>query len=729
MDMDMARDALVQEARELLSAMEAALLQIESSGVDSEAINAIFRAAHTIKGSAGLFAFNRIVSFTHIVESVLDRVRNGVLPIDDAMLSLLLNCGDYIAQLVDAIAARLEEVEPDPARRAELEAQLNLLLDEHDRAPAHPSAPAPAPAAPVSAEPVASADPVASPYWHLSLRFSPDVLRMGLDPLSFLQYLGNVGTLLNLQTLPEGLPPLAQLDPEQAWIGFELDLQSEEDRAAIDGVFDFIRDDASILVLPPHAAMAEYRALLAARNDPPMLAALLAQGTLTADEAARALLPEQATVESVPVITPAAAVEPAIKAPANTARGGDEKKGGYEQKFIKIEVSKLDQLIDLVGELVIAGAGASLIANRRKDSQFEEAVQSIAELVEHIRDAALNLRMVPIGEVFQRFPRVVRDISHELGKEIDLVVTGADTELDKSMVERLSDPLMHIVRNAMDHGIEATDARLAAGKPVAGTLRLNAYHESGSIVIEVSDDGRGLNKTRILAKAVERGLVTADQPLTEREVFRLIFEPGFSTAEQITNLSGRGVGMDVVKKNIESLRGEVEIVSTEGAGTTVRIRLPLTLAIIDGFQVMVNESVFVIPLDLVIECIDLAGLDGHHDIVKLRGEPLPFIRLRELFELPALEHGRESLVVVQFGQQRAGLVVDRLLGEFQAVIKPLGELFSRIKSISGSTILGDGRVALILDVANLVHQAVQQQAAPQNSKAGTGLVSPQKSNG
>ncbi|MBB5191626.1 two-component system chemotaxis sensor kinase CheA [Silvimonas terrae] len=726
MDMDMARDALVQEARELLDAMEAALLQIEASGADSEAINAIFRAAHTIKGSAGLFAFNRIVSFTHIVESVLDRVRTGKLPIDAPMLSLLLNCGDYIAQLVDAIAARVEEVEPDPARRAELEEQLNQLLGEPAQTHAAP-APAPVASAIPAAQTSVVEDPVNSPYWHLSLRFLPDVLRMGLDPLSFLQYLGNVGTLLNLRTLPEGLPPLAQLDPEQAYLGFELDLQSEEDRAAIDGVFDFIRDDASIVILSPHAPMHEYRTLLALRPDPQMLAEVLAQGTLTADEAARALLPPEETVESVPVNAPVVMTETAAKAPA--ARQGEDKKGGYEQKFIKVEVSKLDLLIDLVGELVIAGAGASLIANRRKDSQFEEAVQSIAELVEHIRDAALNLRMVPIGEVFQRFPRVVRDISHELGKEIDLVVTGADTELDKSMVERLSDPLMHIVRNAMDHGIEATEARLAAGKPAAGTLRLNAFHESGSIVIEVSDDGRGLNKARILAKAIERGLVTAEQSLAEHEVFRLIFEAGFSTAEQVTNLSGRGVGMDVVKKNIESLRGEVEMLSTEGAGTTVRIRLPLTLAIIDGFQVMVNESIFVIPLDLVIECIDLAGLDGHHDIVKLRGEPLPFIRLRELFELPRLEHGRESLVVVQFGQQRAGLVVDRLLGEFQAVIKPLGELFSRIKSISGSTILGDGKVALILDVANLVHQAVQQQAAPQNSKAAGSLASPQKSNG
>ncbi|WP_308446551.1 chemotaxis protein CheA [Silvimonas soli] len=725
MDMDMARDALVQEARELLSAMESALLQIETSGADSEAINAIFRAAHTIKGSAGLFAFNRIVSFTHVVESVLDRVRNGKLPIDGPMLSLLLNCGDYIAQLVDAIADRTEEIEPDETRRAGLEQQLNGLLGEI------PSVAAAAETAPVEAvddvlPEVVAVDGVANDNWHLSLRFSPDVLRMGLDPLSFLQYLGNVGTIVNLHTLTEGVPALAELDPEQHYLGYELDLVSTADRASIDSVFDFIRDDATIHLLPPHAPIAEYRALLAEVVEPERVAELLAQGSLTADELAQALAPE-AGVEIV-TATQVLAVDSLLKAAVPTNRPGEEKRG-YEQKFIKVEVSKLDQLIDLVGELVIAGAGASLIASKRKDSQFEEAVQSISELVEHIRDAALNLRMVPIGEVFQRFPRVVRDISLELGKEIELVVTGADTELDKSMVERLADPLMHIVRNAMDHGIEATEARIQAGKAAAGTLRLNAYHESGSIVIEVSDDGRGLNTARILAKAVERGLVAPEQILAEHEIFRLIFEPGFSTAEQITNLSGRGVGMDVVRKNIESLRGEVEILSTEGVGTTVRIRLPLTLAIIDGFQVMVHDAVFVIPLDLVIECIDLAGQDGHHDIVKLRGEPLPYLRLRDLFEMPRLEQGRESLVVVQFGQQRAGLVVDRLLGEFQAVIKPLGELFSRIKSISGSTILGDGKVALILDVPNLVHQAMVQQAVPHPGKAANGFASPQKSNG
>jgi two-component system, chemotaxis family, sensor kinase CheA len=327
--------------------------------------------------------------------------------------------------------------------------------------------------------------------------------------------------------------------------------------------------------------------------------------------------------------------------------------------------------------------------------------------------------MIPIGEVFQRFPRVVRDVSQELGKRIELVITGAETELDKSMVEKLSDPLLHIVRNAMDHGIEAVEAREAAGKSPVGTLRLHAYHESGCIVIEVNDDGRGLDAKRIFDKAVERGMIAPDAVLTEAEVHQLIFAPGFSTAAAVTNLSGRGVGMDVVKRNIEQLRGDIEILSVAGQGTTMRIRLPLTLAIIDGFQVAVGESVFVIPLDLVVECADMAISTGGQHIVNLRGEPLPYVRLRELFDLPAAQAGtRESLVVVAYGQQRAGLVVDRLLGEFQAVIKPLGQLFRGLKGLSGSTILGDGSVALILDVPMLVSSSI-----PPNNREAVGHAS------
>jgi two-component system chemotaxis sensor kinase CheA len=341
---------------------------------------------------------------------------------------------------------------------------------------------------------------------------------------------------------------------------------------------------------------------------------------------------------------------------------------------------------------------------------MEEASQSVSELVERIRDASLTLRMVAIGEVFQRFPRVVRDVSKEIGKDIQLLISGADAELDKSMVEKLSDPLMHIVRNAMDHGLEPAEERVNAGKSATGTLRLNAYHDSGSIVIEVVDDGRGLNRERILAKAIERGLVQPDQVLTEREVYRLIFEAGFSTAEQITNLSGRGVGMDVVRRNIEQLRGEVDVLSEFGSGTTVRIRLPLTLAIIDGFQVQVGTEMFVLPLEQVIECVDLVQQDSNHYLVNLRGEPLPFIRLRELFGITGQTVVRENLVVLQCGLGRAGIVVDRLVGELQAVIKPLGPMFQKNRGLSGSTILGNGSVALILDVAHLIQQAGRRAA-------------------
>jgi len=407
------------------------------------------------------------------------------------------------------------------------------------------------------------------------------------------------------------------------------------------------------------------------------------------------------------------------------SRFGEEKKS-VEQKFIKIEVSKLDQLIDLVGELVIAGAGASLVAKQKKDQRFDEATQTISGLVEQIRDAALTLRMVQINEVFQRFPRVVRDMSREIGKNIELIVTGAETELDKSMVEKISDPLVHIVRNAMDHGIESAAERLAAGKPEIGVLRLNATHESGSVVIEVFDDGRGLDKEKILRKAIAQGLIEADATPSDNDIFRLTFEPGFSTAEKVTALSGRGVGMDVVKRNIDSLHGEVDIFSNHGQGTMVRIRLPLTLAIIAGFQVVVGGAVFVIPLDLVVECINLSVHQVYQNVVTLRDEPLPFIPLRELFDLPYKESARKSLVVVQYGRLRAGLLVDNLLGECQAVIKPLGKLFSKVKGLSGSTILGDGRVALILDVAHLIAQSgkvEQARAWDAEVRSDLGLIS------
>jgi two-component system chemotaxis sensor kinase CheA len=399
--------------------------------------------------------------------------------------------------------------------------------------------------------------------------------------------------------------------------------------------------------------------------------------------------------------------------PAQPADASPKKARGAAGHSIRVDAEKLDHLITRIGELIIAAAGAQVAARRARESDLIEQTSTLAGLVEQVRESALQLRMIKIGGVFDRFKRVVHDISRELGKEIQLVIKGEDTELDKTLVEQIADPLTHLVHNAMDHGIEAAEVRSARGKAPAGTVTLNAFHDSGSIVIEVSDDGGGLKRDRILAKAIERGLVESGRELSEGEVFDLIFEPGFSTAERVTNLSGRGVGMDVVKRNITALRGDVALRSTEGAGTTVSIRLPLTLAIINGFQVGVGSSSFVLPLEVIDEVVELGALSGH-DLMDLRGEVLSFVRLREVFGTPAPAARRESVVVVRHGLQRAGLVVDALLGELQTVIKPLGKMFRAVDCVTGSSILGNGEVALILDVPALVRRAATRgrQSSP-----------------
>jgi len=712
MNFDNARGALVQEARELLAAMEEALLEIESDGYNAERVNAIFRAAHTIKGSAGLFGLDSLISFTHVVESLLDQVRNGEQVLDGAMLSLLLTCGDYIGTLITAVEQGSEHDEPNAGLRAYLLGQLNEYL-AINALPLPAAAPSQEVRAPEAAKfDVLEGEQVSSDLWHISLRPSVDVLRNGMDPLSFFRYLSKLGRVVYLHTLTDNLPGAEAFDAESCYLGFEIEFESSASKQEIEDVFEFIREDSQLQILPPRSLIQSFLALIEALPESPRRLGeiLLKSGALTQHELERVLALQNAAPQPAPplgtLLVEEQLVAPPVVSAALHKQKQSEERRVQEQVFIKVEVGKLDQLINLVGELVIAGAAASLSIKQNDQGAMAEANENVTTLVERIRDASLTLRMVAIGEVFQRFPRVVRDISKELGKDIELLVTGADTELDKSMVEKLSDPLMHIVRNAMDHGIEPSELRLACGKTARGALRLNAYHESGSIVIEVSDDGLGLNRERILAKAIEKGLVQADQALSDKEVFRLIFEAGFSTAEQVTNLSGRGVGMDVVRSNIEQLRGEVEVLSEFGLGTTVRIRLPLTLAIIDGFQVRVADETFVLPLDQVIECVDLADQQNLHELLNLRGEALPYVRLRQLFGLaPGIAGARESLVVLQCGSSRAGVVVDQLIGESQAVIKPLGQIFAQNKILSGSTILGDGSVALILDVPHLIQRA------------------------
>ncbi|GBG01086.1 chemotaxis protein CheA [Azospira sp. I13] len=727
--MDELTSVFVTESREQLAAMEEALLQLETSPGDADLINTVFRPAHTIKGGAGVIECNFIVSFTHVVENALDKLRNGEISVSSDLVAVLLGCGDHIGNLLSVLEAGAPE--PDADLKAEGDSLLSRLqrdwLDEPAKSGAGAEDSRP-PVIKVDQVHASGGGEVETDSWHISLRFGQNVLRNGMDPLSFLRYLATLGQIVNIETLPDAMPDAEQMDPESCYLGFEIKFKSDVDKAAIEGVFDFVRDECSLHILPPHSKLTDYVTLLQALPENIMrLGEILVKiGALTPSELDEGLQAQQSSLASDgeadtlspppphlgEILVEQRVVQPELVEAAVIKQKQVSDKKAAEARLIRIQADKLDRLIDLVGELVIAGASANLLASRSGQGELTEATSLLSRLVEQIRDSALQLRMVQIGETFNRFQRVVRDVSKELGKEIELAISGADTELDKSVVEKIGDPLMHLVRNAMDHGIEPGEVRAANGKNPRGRLELNAYHDSGSIVIEVADDGGGLNREKILKKAVDKGLVQAGQYLSDQEIANLIFEPGFSTADQVSNLSGRGVGMDVVKRNIQSLRGRVEVSSVEGQGTRFAIRLPLTLAIIDGFLVGAGPAAYVVPLDMVVECLELqahAAGTGDRNYLNLRGEVLPFIRLRDLFEIPGEPPKRENVVVIKCAGQKAGIVVDTLLGEFQTVIKPLGNLFKHLRGIGGSTILGSGDVALILDVQALVKYSAQHE--------------------
>ncbi|MCP3034186.1 MULTISPECIES: chemotaxis protein CheA [Xanthomonas] len=666
MDMNQLMQTFLAESRDLLEDMERHLLEAERGEPSPDAVNAIFRAAHTIKGSGGLFDLPQLVGFTHVVESVLDLVRDEALSLSSELIGLLLVCCDHIHALVETAA---DPSHADPvALAAEAEPLLAQLQTYLQRSACGVTAAAVAQGAPEKQ----------SGYWRITLKLFADALRFGNSPLKLIRNLRSLGSVESITTDISQLPAFDDLDPEANYLGFQILLRSDADRAAIEEVFEFVREDCDleIVSVPAPSDAAE----------------------LLSAEAAASPTPNKPLAA-----VPSAASAPGRAAPDAAARSADA-------RSIRVDADKLDRMIDLVGELIIAVSSTSANAQRTGDAQLLESASILAGLVEDVRESALQLRMVKIGGTFSRFQRVVHDVARELGKDIALVVAGEDTELDKSVVEKIGDPLTHLVRNAMDHGIEPADVRVARGKPARGTVGLNAYHDSGSIVIQITDDGGGLNRDRILAKALERGLIEPGRQLSDRDVFAMIFEPGFSTAEKVTNLSGRGVGMDVVKRNITALRGTVEIDSTAGVGTTISVRLPLTLAIINGFQVGVGKSVFVVPLDVVEECVEFTP-DYASDYIDLRGSVLPYVRLRELFALGGKTPSRESIVVIRQGAQRFGLVVDTLLGEWQTVIKPLSKVFAQVKGISGSSILGSGDVALILDVPSLIQQLHPNQDA------------------
>jgi two-component system, chemotaxis family, sensor kinase CheA len=655
-DLDFVRDALpafVAEAREQSDRIEQLLLELEDTPCDRALLDELFRCAHTVKGSAGIFGLDAVVAFTHHVETLLDAVRAGEVALTPALGTLLLRCNDRIRALVGAAEGGSADDGDEAA-----------LVDALREACAHRAAPAPggggAPAADVAPAAVGGA------RWHVTVAFGADTFRNGMDPLAIVTYLGRVGTVEGVECDVDAIPPLDAIEPDACHLAMRIAIAGA-DRSAIEAAFDFVREDCELSIEP--------------------------------------VAPDVHPMHGAPTATAVDAAAPHGERPARAdaaAPAAKPRDGAGETRVIRVQADRLDAVINLLGELVIAGAGASLLARQAGHGALIEANAQIARLVEEIRNGTLQLRMVPIGETFSRFRRVVRDTAAQLGKDVALEIRGGDTELDKSMVERIADPLMHLVRNALDHGLETPAERLAAGKPPQGTVTLSAWHESGSVMIRIADDGRGIRRAKVLERAWARGLVEPGTTPPDEDVLNLIFAPGFSTAETVTNLSGRGVGMDVVRSNIEALRGSVTVRSVEGEGSTIDIRLPLTLAIIDGFLVGIGASRFVFPLDAVVEVIERReavgriGASGER-VVEVRGRVLPVVDLRVLYDLGGTAPERSSIVVVQSPRGRYGVLADQLLGQHQTVIKPLGRLFRRLRGIAGSSILGNGEVALIVD--------------------------------
>ncbi len=727
--------AFISEAQEQIEALEQLLLELEDRPDDRELLNALFRCAHTVKGSAGIFGLDRVVAFTHHVETLLDQLREGKVALTPALSTLLLRCNDQIRTLVDqARDAAVDEDATAVAARAALVIELQAAAGL-DAATA--SAPR---AADESSTPASVAQAVTnSQRWHVSVFFGADTFRNGMDPLAILNYVRGLGEVPQLVCDIEAVPPLDKLDPESCHLGFEFGLISEASRAEIEGAFSFVRDDCQLHVIQPGATSQDFAALIDAMPDNPRLGEILVvasaitraqlqQGLRTQAAAAAEGRPAPLgeVLQTVTGVSPQV-VAAALNKQSKQREGGAATPAGTpdDQRFIRVQADRLDAVINLLGELVIAGAGASLLARQTRQSALIEASAQIGGLIEEIRNGTLQLRMVPIGETFSRFRRVVRDTAGELGKDVQFEIVGGETELDKSVVERIADPLMHLVRNALDHGLETPEERLAASKSGQGKLTLSACHESGSILIRIEDDGRGIQRQKVLERAWQRGLVEPGVVPADADIDRLIFEPGFSTAEKVTSLSGRGVGMDVVRRNIEALRGTVSLSSEPGQGSCIEIRLPLTLAIIDGFLIGVGPSKFILPLDAVVEVIEnrptVSDLDARgRGSVELRGQVLPVVSLRALYALDSDAPERTSVVVLRAGGRRYGVMVDQLLGQHQTVIKPLGRMFRSLRGMSGSSILGNGEVALIFDVHSLSLLAAEPLAsAPPTFKTPT----------
>ena len=684
-----------EEATELLSELETSLLELEDNPTDSDLINRVFRAMHTIKGSGAMFGFDDIAHFTHEVETVFDQARNGKLLVSRPLLDLTLQARDHISSMLAASSGG----EPaDEANGQRIIAGLQALLPRPEGQPEQKVSARPA-------EPQQS-ESVERTY---RIRFKPsrDIMLCGANPLKLIDEVRELGRCRVVAHLEE-LPTLEDFNPDQCYIYWDMVLTTARDTDSIRDVFIFIEDDCELKIElvddagDTDAGPKKLGDILLERGD---ISPLEMQKILSMQKRFGELLVEQG-------IVPASKVESALAEQQQIKQVRQERSATQKEPeglSIRVPAEKLDHLVNLVGELVTVQAHLSQIAGSKNDNEINTVAEEVERLISELRDTTLTMRMLPIGTTFSKFKRLVRDLSSELGKEINLETTGAETELDKTVIEKLNDPLVHLIRNSIDHGIEMPDARRAAGKTSAGTVHLGAEHSGDSVLVTIRDDGAGLDRDVIREKAVERGLISANAELTDKEIYNLIFAPGFSTAKTITNVSGRGGGMDVVKKAIESLRGTIDIESTRGKGSVITLRIPLTLAIIETLLVRVDRNFFVMPLAMVEECIELTREDvtashGRH-LARVRGHLVPYISLRKEFEIQENQPDIEQIVIISANGTRVGFVVDDVVGEHQTVIKTLGKLYRDVQGISGATILGDGTVALILDPPLLVRNA------------------------
>jgi two-component system, chemotaxis family, sensor kinase CheA len=638
-----------QEAQELLEQVEQGLLDLAHRPGDRDLIDAVFRGLHTLKGSGAMFGFDALAAFTHHCETAFDRVRKGEVPATPRLVACVLAAQDHMRALAEG-----RPVEPGAGEA--LLADLHAAVEGGD--------------APVeTAEPAAPGDHT----WKIRFSLPVDALVNGARPLPLLDELRELGEC-QVRVVTDDVPLLEDLVPTECHLAWEVLLTTPHGRDAIDDVFIFVIDEMTL----------EVEELTASRD------------------------------LDIPAAEDAGAA-PAVKAekPPETAAAQDTR-AAKSGETVRVPAERLDEMMDRVGELVIAQSRLKQLASSSLDTALRAVAEEIERLAAEMRDTMMVVRMVPVIQLFGRFRRLIHDLQNDTGKQIELQIEGETTELDKTVIERLADPLVHLVRNAADHGLETPEQRLAAGKPQAGLIRLSARQSGAEVLITITDDGRGVDRDRVRAKAEENGLITPGQALTDNELLNLIFAPGFSTAATITNLSGRGVGMDVVKKTIEGLRGSLDITSNPGEGSVVSLRIPLTLAIIDGLLVRVGASRFVIPLANVEECVELSPAQDlrstGRSLITLRDELVPFIRLREQFKSGSAPDPHQKIVVVSTGQDRVGLVVDQILGDHQTVIKPLSSFHADVGAFSGATILGDGGVALILDIPPLVNLGQRHDA-------------------